>query len=213
VPLSAQFAGHVSGRLEGWLGREGGYNSRAVADLVGGWHAGPMQLEAYYGFRYWTTPHAPTILNAEAGRSLERVHGLTATVRLGPCRAGGWIGRRAILTLGVEEVWGQTIGYYDGVAPLVGCSAGPVALEGHGPLIRYQQLTLPWPLYEATLRLQRGLLRVEAYSSFGGPQPQAWDVRMEVGGTLRAGLQAGRLAAPVPSGSVSRVAVVVSVGP
>ena len=213
TPLGAQVSGRVGGRLEGWLGREGGYNSRMVADLAAGWHAGPVQVDAYYGFRYWTTPHAATILNAEAGQALERVHGLTATYQVGPCRAGGWIGRRAILTLGVTEVWGETIGYYDGVAPLVGCRVGSIVLEGHGPLIRYQPLTLPWPLYEATLRLQRGVLRVEAYSSYGGPQPHAWDMHVEVGKTLRVGGYAGRLAAPVPSGAVLRFAVGVSVGP
>lgn len=212
TPLSAQLSGHVSGRLEGWVGREGGYNSRMVADLGGGWRAGRLQLDVYYGFRYWTTPHAATILNAEAGRALERVHGLIATYRVGPCRAGGWIGRRAILMLGVEEKWGETLGYYDGVAPFLGCGIGPVVFEGHGPLVRYQPLTLPWPLYEATLRVQRGLLRVEAYGSFGGPQPQAFDMHVEVGKTLRAGVYGGWLAAPVPSGSLLRVAVGVSVG-
>ena len=56
-------------------------------------------------------------------------------------------------------------------------------------------------------------MRLEAYGSFGGPQPQSWDLRVEVGKTMRAGLYAGPLAAPVPAGGVSRVAVVVSVGP
>jgi len=212
-PLSAQLGGHVSGRLEGWLGREGGYNSRMLADLGGSWRAGRLQVDVYYGFRYWTSPHAATILNAEAGRALERVHGFSATYRLGPCRAGGWIGRRAILTLGEQEVWGETIGYYDGAAPLVGCGVGPVTLEAHGPLFRYQPLTLPWPLYEATVRVRQGLLRVEACGSFGGPAPAALDTHVEFGKTLRAGVYAGWLAAPVPSASVLRVALGVSVGP
>jgi hypothetical protein len=212
APVTAQFTGRVSGRLEGWLGSQSAYNSRAVADLTGDWHLGRLRLDVFYGFRYWTTPHAATILNAEAGSSLERVHGVTATVRFGQCRVGGWIGRRAVLALGQPEVWGQTIGYYDGVAPLAQCQVGPLSVEGHGPLWRYQPLTLPWPLYEATLHLQQGLFRAEAYGSFGGPQPGAWDVRVEVGKTFRAGVYAGRLAAPDPGGIVSRVALVVSVG-
>ena len=56
-------------------------------------------------------------------------------------------------------------------------------------------------------------MRLEAYGSFGGPQPQSWDLRVDVGKTMRVGLYAGRLAAPVPAGSVSRAAIVVSVGP
>jgi len=211
-PLPAQFTGHVGGRLEGWLDQDGGYNSRVVADLVGGWRRGRVQIDAYYGFRYWTAADAATILNAEAGRSLERVHGLTATYRVAMCRIGGWIGRRAILTLGTEEVWGQTIGYYDGVAPLASCTFGPVTVEAHGPLERYQPLTLPWPLYEATVRYQKGVWRVEAYSSIGGPQAQAYDLHVEVGKTLRAGVYAGRLAAPVAGDRITRVAVAVSVG-
>src|SRR5437763_14238493 len=127
-------------------------------------------------------------------------------------RSGGWIGRRAILTLGTEEVWGQTIGYYDGVAPLAGCTFGPVTVEAHGPLERYQPLTLPWPLYEATVRFQKGVWRVEAYSSIGGPQPQAYDLHGEGGKTLRAGVYPGRVAAPGPGGPSTRAAVAGSGG-
>jgi len=87
-----------------------------------------------------------------------------------------------------------------------------VTVEAHGPLERYQPLTLPWPLYEATVRFQRGVWRVEAYSSIGGPQPRAYDLHVEVGKTLRAGVYAGRLAAPVPGDRITRVAVAVSVG-
>jgi len=213
APLSAQFSGRLGGQLEAWVDQVSGYNSRVVADLTGGWHAGHIRLDAYYGFRYWTTANAPTFLNAEAGRSLERVHGGTATYAVGKCRAGVWIGRRAILMLGVEEVWGQTIGYYDGFAPLLGCGIGPVTVEAHGPLIRYQPLTLPWPLYETTLRVQRGVVRVEAYGSFGGPQPVTYDLHVEVGRSLRAGVSAGQLAAPAPGERLGRVAVSVSVGP
>ena len=71
-----------------------------------------------------------------------------------------------------------------------------MTVEAHGPLERYQPLTLPWPLYEATVRYQKGVWRVEAYSSIGGPQPQAYDLHVEVGKTLRAGVYAGRLADP-----------------
>src|SRR5256885_929658 len=88
APLSAQFSGRLSGQLEAWVDQVSGYNSRVVADLTGGWHAGHIRLDAYYGFRYWTTANAPTFLNAEAGRSLERVHGGTATYAVGKCRAG-----------------------------------------------------------------------------------------------------------------------------
>ncbi len=45
-PLPAQFTGHVGGRLEGWLDQDGGYNSRVVADLVGGWRRGRVQIDA-----------------------------------------------------------------------------------------------------------------------------------------------------------------------
>ena len=87
-----------------------------------------------------------------------------------------------------------------------------MTVEAHGPLERYQPLTLPWPLYEATVRYQKGVWRVEAYSSIGGPQAQAYDLHVEVGKTLRAGVYAGRLAAPVPRDRITRVAVAVSVG-
>jgi len=213
APLAAQFAGRVSGRLEGWIGPANGYNSRAVADLGGTWRYGRFEVDGFYGFRYWTSADAISPLNAEAGRSLERVQGVVATYRIGACRVGAWTGRRAILTLGVSEVWGQTIGYYDGVAPLAKCTAGPFSLEAHGPLLRYQPLTLPWPLYEMTARVEHGLLRVELYGTLGGPQPPVLDLRIEAGKTLRAGMYAGWIAAPVPGVRVSRFALALSAGP
>src|SRR5437763_8725261 len=122
------------------------------------------------------------------------------------CRIGGWIGRRAILTLGTEEVRGQTIGYYDGVAPLAGCTFGPVTVEAHGPLERYQPLTLPWPLYEATVRYQKGVWRVEAHSSIGGPPAQADVIHDQAGESVPAGVNAGPLAGALAGGAHPRLA-------
>src|SRR2546421_2587900 len=110
APLAAQVSGRVGGRLEAWVDQVSGYNSRVVADLMGGWHAGHVRLEAYYGFRYWTAANAPTFLNAEAGRSLERVHGGTATYTAGEGPRRVSVGRRANPTHCVAGGWGGAIG-------------------------------------------------------------------------------------------------------
>jgi hypothetical protein len=176
--------------------------------------AGMVRVEVFGGIGWWgrpdaKVPHSP--FNLEASRTLERVFG--GSVLVGKTfGVGAMAYRRGVDELDRERAWGQhetehthrwSIGYYDGVRPLVW--AGPVML--YGPIvINWNGGTLPW--HNWMLRARWWWLGFDG--ALGGTREGAvadFHVRVPVYAGVLVGVDAGWIELPGWSRDLPRIAL------
>lgn len=220
----------VGAMVEVWTGPEDKWQNRMQVrgQVLGKW--GPLRLRVWMSGVWWGASDAKiagSLLNAEAGRVLERRHGASVYGQWGGLQVGATVHRRA-----VHHIWrhksrhryfpgswqigrrgcngastpsyppGQgcpSIGYWDGVRPQVGYEGHGWDVRLRGPLVRWKTLTLPWPRWMGTASYETGAWTVTAEGRVGGPAGWSADfgVRRELIGPVEIGLRAGQVALPV----------------
>ena len=149
----------AAGSLEVWPGVDRDFQHRAWGEIRAQ-VATPVRhvvAEGFFGLMWWGshTSKAPgSLFNLEASKVLERRHG-------GGLRwksLGIFAERRGIEWLGATPVWGQTLGYSDGVGPWFKTPW----LEVRLPLVALNAPTLPRERWHALGRLAAGSFNFDA---------------------------------------------------
>lgn len=116
-----------------------------------------FQAEAFYGMVWWGRHDAKipaNPFNAEADRAIERPYGAVLTIGPRAVRVGATAYRRHAHEFDREQRWGvdstvsghpYSIGYHDGLRPIIRVAAFGVEAEGMGPWVVTwnEPLTLP----------------------------------------------------------------------
>lgn len=138
---------------------------------------GPAFAEGFLRVKWWGACDAKipsSFLNAEAGKVIERWHGVNLGVEIRGVQIGGTVRRDAVhhiwrhkdrhnyfpesWQVGRQAAFGgdapnwpddrpqkASLGYYDGAGPFVGYEGHGLDVELTGPQYRWKSLTLPWP--------------------------------------------------------------------
>lgn len=223
---NASLTGDVGAHAEVWADPADCFQNAFDADGRASLDVGPFFADAFVRFRWWGSCDAKiagSILNAEAGRVVERWHGIDVGATWRSVEAGVTVRRDAVHVIHRfknRNGWGfpaensarwakeqcragndgncPFIGYYDGVGPFIGVETDDVFIRITGPQYRWKDLTLPWPAWTLRSRFEFGRLAVGANGQTGGIKETAFDLfaSYAVAAPVRLGLRYGHLDRP-----------------
>jgi len=191
----------VQAQVEVWTSSERCYRNRLAAEAGATGRWGPVRARAFMDVIWWGACDAKvagSLLNAEAGRVVERRHGAELYVQQWGVQLGGTIRRRA-----VHHIWRRkdrhpwfpgnweigrrgcngeatpshpvgdgcpSIGYADGLRPRAGYEGDGLDVVLYGPLWSWKDsLTLPWSDWIARAVYDRGPWTTSVEARWGGP--------------------------------------------
>jgi hypothetical protein len=241
VAVAQTLTGEARGSVAVWAEHARCTQHAMTGEAQGTARLGVLFAEGFLSVKWWGAcdakiPSSP--LNAEAGKVIERRHGVNIGVQWHGFQIGATVRRDAVhhiwrhkdrhahfpgnWRIGRKGCNGEatpshpagkgcpSIGYYDGVGPFLGYDAHGVDVTITGPQYRWKTLTLPWPNWtlRAEVALEEWQFRV--YGQAGGPAYPALSgqIARKLGLRLWLGVRGGRIDAPGWRRPFDRVAVV-----
>jgi len=229
--------------IEVWAAPDRCYQNQLSAEARAESSWGPVHGDLFMSATWWGACDAKvpgSLLNAEAGKVLERSHGADLYATYRGIEAGGTVRRRAVHhiwrhrtrnTNGFPSTnnaaWAQQqcaegeggkrcpfLGYWDGVRPLVGYEGYGIDARLIGPNWTWKDgLTLPWPDWIARASYESGPWTVSGRMQWGGLREWSGDlgVRRTIVEPFSLGVRAGSVPVPGWTSPLHRVTTTITI--